>query len=68
MHAFYYSYNNVLIFNIHKLLHVLASGSAQLYKTVGPYYHIQYVEMSEIHHCVVYKMDMCTEKYKTFHL
>jgi len=46
MHALYYNYDNVLIFNIHKLLHVSASGSAQLYKTVRPYYHIQYMEMS----------------------
>jgi len=30
-------------------------GSAQLYKTVRPYYHIQYVEMSEIHHSMIYR-------------
>ena len=55
MHTLYYNYNNVLIFNIHKLLHVKASGSAHLCKTVRPYYHIQYVEMSEIHHCMIYR-------------
>jgi hypothetical protein len=63
MHILYLNYDNVLI---GKLLHALglsfpSSGSAELYTTIGlPFYHSQYVELSQILQCVSIEMDMCT--------
>jgi len=45
MHTIRYNYNNILV---GQLLHFSgltgpSSGSAQLHKTIYPYYHLQYV-------------------------
>jgi len=46
-----------------------SSGIAQLYKAfIQPFYHSQYVELSQVHQCVNIEVDMGTENDVIFKL
>lgn len=64
MHTLLYNYNNVLIYQSHPYFEpqwpIIMVWCIQMYKTiVRPYYHLQYVELSEITNMWFIESDMC---------